>query len=253
MGNKHNRVPIHRIDPVQPPGRDWVCGDIHGCFSLLEQQLEHNGFDPEKDRLFCVGDLIDRGPESVRALEFLDHPWFHAVLGNHERLLLESLEHQPGARSTWCDNGGSWFFEQVTDKAEEDRWHAEISSLPLLMEVPTSSGVVGIVHGRVPPGLGWRGFAEALEAGDWSAYGHATWGHYPKTEGEARIEGVAAVVAGHTLLPEWRCLGNLCQIDTGAFLADQGEGALSLLTLDEVLATIFRRSADAMQEASLRP
>lgn len=245
MDNKHNRVPLYRIDSAEPPGRDWVCGDIHGCFSLLEQQLEQEGFDPQNDRLFCVGDLIDRGPESVRALEFLEYPWFHAVLGNHERLLLESLEHQPGASSTWYDSGGAWFFEQVTDKAEEDRWYKSISALPLLMEIATPRGVVGMVHARVPPGLHWPGFVQAVEAGDWTAYGHATWGRYLKTEGATLIGGVAAVIAGHTVLPAWRCLGNFCQIDTGAFLIGQGEGALTLLPLDELFATIDHRAIKA--------
>ena len=160
------------------------------------------------------------------------------MLGNHERLLLESLEHRPGARSTWYDNGGNWFFEQVTDKAEEDRWYEAISALPLLMEVTTPRGVIGVVHARVPPGLDWPDFVRALEAGDWTAYGHATWGRYLKAEGAVWIKGVTAVIAGHTVLSKWRCLGNFCQIDTGAFLAGEGEGALTLLLLDEIFAAI---------------
>jgi len=159
--------------------------------------------------------------------------------------LLESLEHQPGARSTWHDNGGAWFFEQVTDKAEEDRWYKTISALPLLSEIATSRGTVGIVHARVPPGMDWPDFVQAIETGDWAAYGHATWGRYLKTEGEAWIDGVTAVIAGHTVLPAWRCLGNFCQIDTGAYLAEQGEGALTLLPLDEIVATIDHRDRAA--------
>jgi serine/threonine protein phosphatase 1 len=65
-------------------GRDLIVGDIHGCFSRLGAHLNYLQFDPARDRLFSVGDLIDRGPESEHALEWLAQPWFHAVKGNHE-------------------------------------------------------------------------------------------------------------------------------------------------------------------------
>ena len=45
-------------------GRDFAVGDIHGCFTELQRGLEAIGFDPSTDRLFSVGDLVDRGPES---------------------------------------------------------------------------------------------------------------------------------------------------------------------------------------------
>ena len=71
-------------------GRDFVVGDIHGMFPALRELLARAGFDEECDRLFSVGDLIDRGPRSREALEWLAQPWFHAVRGNHEQLLLDS-------------------------------------------------------------------------------------------------------------------------------------------------------------------
>jgi len=36
------------------------------------------------DQLFSVGDLVDRGPESHRVLEWLARPWFFAICGNHD-------------------------------------------------------------------------------------------------------------------------------------------------------------------------
>ena len=45
-------------------GRDIAVGDIHGCFTELQRGLDTIGFDPCTDRLFSVGDLVDRGPES---------------------------------------------------------------------------------------------------------------------------------------------------------------------------------------------
>ena len=52
-------------------GRDFAVGDIHGCFSLLEDVLEAVSFNPSADRVICGGDLVNRGPNSNRALDFL--------------------------------------------------------------------------------------------------------------------------------------------------------------------------------------
>jgi serine/threonine protein phosphatase 1 len=50
-------------------GRDFAVGDIHGCFSALEAALRHVGFSPDSDRLFSVGDLVDRGSESDQVVD----------------------------------------------------------------------------------------------------------------------------------------------------------------------------------------
>lgn len=72
-------------------GRDLAVGDIHGHFERLQRCLDEVGFDPEVDRLFSVGDLVDRGPASEQALDWLAQPWFHAVQGNHEALAIAHL------------------------------------------------------------------------------------------------------------------------------------------------------------------
>jgi len=65
-------------------GRDFVVGDIHGMFDSVERALAKVDFDPERDRLFSVGDLIDRGPQSRDVVRFLKQPFVHAVCGNHD-------------------------------------------------------------------------------------------------------------------------------------------------------------------------
>lgn len=52
-------------------GRDFVVGDIHGEFSKLSKLLSLVGFDEHSDRLFSVGDLVDRGPESRQVEHWL--------------------------------------------------------------------------------------------------------------------------------------------------------------------------------------
>ena len=88
-------------------GTDWLVGDIHGSFSLLKENLENEGFDFETDRLFCTGDLIDRGKESKRAPEFLAKPYFNTVLGNHDAFVLADHGNMRLNRD-WVNMGGSW-------------------------------------------------------------------------------------------------------------------------------------------------
>ena len=65
------------------------------------------GFDPSVDRLFSVGDLVDRGPESERVLEWLDKAWFHAICGNHD---LMAYSHALGLPSDidYLQSWGGW-------------------------------------------------------------------------------------------------------------------------------------------------
>ncbi|HRK78252.1 MAG TPA: metallophosphoesterase [Thiobacillus sp.] len=75
---------VFKSFPPNEHGHDFVVGDLHGHRQKLFDELGRVGFDFEKDRLFCTGDLIDRGPDSFGTLELILEPWFHYVLGNHE-------------------------------------------------------------------------------------------------------------------------------------------------------------------------
>ncbi len=68
----------------------WVIGDIHGCWETLQRLLGRIEWAPEQDKLWLVGDLVNRGPRSLEVLR-----WAHenskrlvAVLGNHDLHLL---------------------------------------------------------------------------------------------------------------------------------------------------------------------
>ena len=63
--------------PTNKAGRDFVLGDLHGTTDLLRALREHVAFDPKKDRLFSVGNLIDRGEDSPGGLALHPEPWFH--------------------------------------------------------------------------------------------------------------------------------------------------------------------------------
>ncbi|MNN36681.1 Serine/threonine-protein phosphatase 2 [compost metagenome] len=122
-------------------GRDFAVGDIHGHFTRLQAALDAAGFVAESDRLFSVGDLVDRGPESIRALEWLDRPWFFAIQGNHEDMAVRhAFEHRLDP-DVYCSNGGAWLM--ALPDCEQRRVAARLGSLPLLAEIDTEYGLVG--------------------------------------------------------------------------------------------------------------
>lgn len=68
----------------------YVVGDIQGCYTEFEQMLGQIAFDPARDKLWLVGDLVNRGPDSVAVLRHVKSLGDAAitVLGNHDLHLL---------------------------------------------------------------------------------------------------------------------------------------------------------------------
>ena len=205
-----------------PDGRDFVVGDIHGMFQHLEVLLRDIGFDERRDRLFSVGDLVDRGPSSALALDWLAKPWFVACRGNHEQFAIDSVD--PEQLEVWVHhNGGAWWTELSAE--EQNRFRHAFAQLPLAIEVETASGVVGIVHADVPPLISWDRFVDLLEGRNEDAMFYAMWSRN-------RISGncsalpvtgrVQRVYCGHTPIRETLAFDNVLFIDTGAVYSAEG-------------------------------
>lgn len=211
--------------PDNPLGRDFCVGDIHGMFDLLDALLEKTGFDHQYDRLFSVGDLVDRGPQSMRSVEFLQQPWFFAIRGNHEDMLINAVEDpdDQNLARMWQQNGGDWWQETVD--TDRQAIYTAVKPLPLAIEIDSVLGPIGVVHADIPPGMTWSAFLQALEQGDDLAVQTALWSRtrakMHRIAGE--VEGVERVYCGHNIVNEPLLAGNVRYIDTGAYLPEQGQ------------------------------
>ena len=139
--------------PLNKRGRDFIIGDLHGCYSALESELNRVNFDDVRDRLFSVGDLIDRGPDSRMCADLIYEPWFHAVQGNHERMAFTawlatySNCHRAG---DFFRNGGGWThdIERVELKALLQDMH---DMMDHIIYVGNRREGFAVTHSRLDP------------------------------------------------------------------------------------------------------
>lgn len=165
----------------------YVVGDIQGCYDPLRHLLDKAGFDPSRDRLWCVGDFINRGPKSLETLRFLKSlgETFTGVLGNHDLHFL----------AAWCGayKEGKFQSLQALLKAPDCEELAEwLRGLPLAhrASVASTAGTTDVlmVHAGIAPG--WS-FAQAvarageieaaLRQPDYRAFLKAMYGDEPDT------------------------------------------------------------------------
>ena len=150
-------------------GRDFVIGDLHGNIRLFNKFLAHINFDEAVDRIFSVGDLVDRGEDSLGCLKLITKDWFKAVLANHEQMMIDRFR---GGYSGayWFRNGGEWGRAAVEHYEQQKRLGNDpyetatqeqkdlfdlitlAEELPYLITVKMKDGKrFHIVHAELPP------------------------------------------------------------------------------------------------------
>ncbi len=126
--------------------RSIFIGDVHSCAAELAELLSSIGV-TDDDRVYFVGDLLTRGPDTLGVLQLFRAVRGRSALGNHEQRLL-------AARHA-SQHGGSGpklgsVHAEVAAQLNDDDW-AILESLPLWIDVPEHG--LRVVHAGVVPGV----------------------------------------------------------------------------------------------------
>ena len=128
-----------------------IIGDIHGCLSTLQALIAKAG---PVDEIVSVGDLIDRGPDSLGVIQYCIDNNIRVCLGNHELMLLDAMDDWLGLdhpykrmgllSSDWFNNGGSKVFDQIpTDQLPSVRDY--FKSLPIYIKLDHEANGLPVV------------------------------------------------------------------------------------------------------------
>ena len=134
----------------------YAIGDVQGCYAELRSLLHECGFDARYDRLWLVGDLVNRGPRSLDVLRFVADLGDRAqvVLGNHDLHLVATSR---GARRL----RGKDTFHDVLEAADGEALLDWLRHRPLIHHDPERALVM--VHAGIAPAWAVR---DALDYGD---------------------------------------------------------------------------------------
>jgi serine/threonine protein phosphatase 1 len=190
-------MPPHQLLSPQrhSPQRHWIIGDVHGCADALAALV---GLLPRDDRLVFCGDVINRGPDILGAMELAWElvtsgrgVW---LMGNHERDLVDALRGTPShPRLVGCDT-----YRQL-GHLRCSRWLERLEQLPLVYW-----------------GQGWAATHAGFDPVSWEPHLRirmAFWQAYDGRYGD--------VIVGHTPGACVRKLGHVVLIDTGACYGGQ--------------------------------
>lgn len=203
-------------------GTDYVVGDIHGMYSLLMQELNTLNFDKTKDRLFCVGDLIDRGKENEKVISLLKEDWFFSVRGNHEQMCIDTTyfsKQYPEVYRMHVANGGVWFC--IKEFHEQEAISKIFLNLPFLIEVKVGKDKIGIIHADA--GEDWSCTKRELssvtndQCGSNQTILRSLWSRTRITKKiTTNVNNIDHVFLGHTPVNNVTTLGNCSFIDRGS-------------------------------------
>jgi len=199
-------------------GTDYFVGDLHGMYDLFMAKLAEIDFDFDNDRMFCVGDLQDRGPDSVKCIELLNKSWFHCALGNHEEMM-----HGSEGLYCWMRNGGIWSLgiDNLNDLKDlvRDKCY---QFFEVIIFFEGQKRIIGVVHAESELDWNHNNNNNSMHINTWAR---------TKIRGNTdNIKNIDRVVVGHTPLKKVVRLGNVVYIDTGAYYTNN----LTVMTAEQV-------------------
>ncbi len=122
----------------------YAIGDVQGCCDELEKLLDKLKFKPEKDQLWFAGDLVNRGPKSLKTLRLIKSLGDSAitVLGNHDlHLLALAADPETSVKDKWL--------QPVLDAKDSKSLIKWLKKQPLAHYDPELN--VLLVHAGIPP------------------------------------------------------------------------------------------------------
>ena len=209
--------------------RILAIGDIHGEWDMFMSLYEQLDFDPERDLLIFLGDYIDRGPGSMKVLEWMQsHQGQKNIImlrGNHEQMMIDFYESE-GEEDIWLSNGGD-----ITERALRKQGREKTSiclsfaqSLPLSHRLKISGRDYFFCHAGVNPGRP----LDQQEPDDLLWIREEFFDHY---------QGQEIIVAGHTPTSyvDWGRTtplieDNMILLDTGSYMEDGHISCVDLLS-----------------------
>ncbi|HEY9067064.1 MAG TPA: symmetrical bis(5'-nucleosyl)-tetraphosphatase [Burkholderiaceae bacterium] len=125
---------------------DYLIGDVQGCCDPLDALLAKVDFSPSRDRLYVLGDLVNRGPKSLATLRRLRGfgDAAQCLLGNHDLNLL-AVAHgvrQPHRGDT---------IQEILDAPDRDHWLDWLRQRPLALATDRTAGDWLLLHAGVVP------------------------------------------------------------------------------------------------------
>ncbi len=122
----------------------YAIGDVQGCFDELERLLDKISFDESKDKLWFVGDLVNRGTKSLETLRFIKNLGSIAitVLGNHDihLLVVSNFPERIKQKDT---------FQSILNAPDSDELIDWLRQKPLFHYDETLK--IGLLHAGLPP------------------------------------------------------------------------------------------------------
>lgn len=218
---------LHKFYDANTQGRDFVLGDLHGCYDKLMHEMKLVSFDKKKDRIFSVGDLIDRGPDSVKCLELIREPWFNATMGNHEDFMFKAVLDYENAM-LWYQNGGDWFANIEEGSLTTLILYAR-KNMPLAITIGEGDSRVGICHAGPNKFMDWEHSISPHFCDMTDLFYSSLWSRSYLRDGPYEtVKNVGKLFCGHTVMmngPVKRI--NVNYIDTGVVF----NGKLTMLEL----------------------
>lgn len=129
---------------------DWLLGDLHGCVRGLEDFLKLSQFDPAVDQLWCLGDLINKGPHSVETLRLTHEVGGKILLGNHEIYALCCW-------LNYYERKHDDTLDEILQSSEGQGYLEGLLKAPLMAKLPLESGrTLWMIHGGIHPAWSLR-------------------------------------------------------------------------------------------------